>query len=125
MVSKPILADAKSEFNNDTLNLSARLHEALREVSKNSEKGGGMVYVESDRSEVLGTLAVRGKYTITGDTVSVSMALLTDGTQVGETLKLDGRKDDLQKLADSLAMMIRMEVVRVPVKDRVSLLPAR
>ncbi|MGH9971214.1 MAG: caspase family protein [Pyrinomonadaceae bacterium] len=112
MILRPRFFD--TEADDDTLNLMKMVRARLRDESFVTGRGSSQaVMVFVDDEEFPGGIRPTGRYTVNGNTVTVTLRLRRDGVEIGNA-QVIGTKDDVPGLAAKLIESVKEAIKKLP-----------
>ncbi len=111
MILRPRFFDADAD--DDTLDLMKVLRAKLRDESFVSGRGTQAALVFVDDEEFPGGIRPTGRYTVTGNAVTVTLRLRRDGVEIA-TAQVTGSKDDVAALAEKILEVLKERIGKLP-----------
>jgi hypothetical protein len=111
MILRPRFLDAEAD--DDTLDLMKLLRARLRDESFVSGRGALAPMVFVDDEEFPGGIRPTGRYTISGNAVTVTLRLRRDGVEIASA-QIAGSRNDLPGLVEKIIEVLKEKIAKVP-----------
>jgi hypothetical protein len=111
MILRPRFLDAEAD--DDTLDLMKLLRARLRDESFVSGRGNVAPMVFVDDEEFPGGIRPTGRYTISGNAVTVTLRLRRDGVEIANA-QIAGSRNDLPGLVEKIIEVLKEKIAKVP-----------
>jgi WD40 repeat protein len=109
MILRPRFLDADAD--DDTIDLMKVLRARLRDESFVSGRSANAAMIFVDDDEFPGGVRPTGRYTVSGDVVTVTLRLRRDGVEISNS-QVVGTKGDVKQLADRIVAAIKEAIGR-------------
>ena len=111
LILRPRFFDADAD--DDTLNLMKVLRAKLRDESFVSGRGAVAPMIFVDDEEFPGGIRPTGRYTISGNAVTVTLRLRRDGVEIASA-QIAGSRNDLPGLVEKIIEVLKEKIAKVP-----------